>query len=82
MEIVRLRPLVRRLGFGADLVCASTALARGDSASAIAGLLCLDQSLVERAGSAPEVMHARAGILALTEVLSQHAAYFNAGPAG
>jgi uncharacterized membrane protein YccC len=81
VEIERLRPLFQQLGLGADLANASTALASGDSASAVAGLLCLDQSLAERASNAPEVMHARAGILALIEVLSQHAAYFNAGSA-
>ena len=82
VEIERLRPLLRQLGLGADLTNASTALASGDSAGAVAGLLSLDQSLGEHASDAPQAMHARAGILTLTEVLSHHAAYFDAGAAG
>jgi uncharacterized membrane protein YccC len=81
MEIERLRPLVQRLGLGADLANVSTALTRGDSAAIVEGLLRLDRSLVERASREPAAIHARAGILALTEVFSHHAAYFDAGAA-
>jgi hypothetical protein len=39
VKIVRLRPLNQRLGFGAGLAHASTALALGDSATAVEGFL-------------------------------------------
>jgi uncharacterized membrane protein YccC len=82
MEIMRLRPLAHRLGLSADLGSALAALARGDSATAIAGLMRLDEVLADHAITGPDALHGRSSILALTEVLSQHASYFDAGPVG
>jgi hypothetical protein len=57
-------------------------VARGDSATAIADLVRLDGALAEHAVTEPQALHGRGSILAVTEALSQHAAYFDAGPAG
>ena len=80
-EITRLRPLAQRLGLSAQLGSALSAVAQCDSASAIARLSSLDEALAVRAIAEPEALHGRGGILALTEVLSHHAAFFDAGTA-
>ena len=81
-EIIRLRPLVRRLGLGTDLDAALAALARGNSVLATARLAGLDHALMSLSGAETEASfatRARAGILALSEVLTEHGAYFDAG---
>jgi uncharacterized membrane protein YccC len=80
-EMERLRSLTDRLGLGADLAGALAAMARGDSMTAIVGLLELDQALADRAGVEPQTLHGRGDIVALTEVLAQHASYFDTGAA-
>jgi uncharacterized membrane protein YccC len=79
-EILQLRPLAARFGCSADLDAALGALARGDSATAVSGLARLDGALADSAASDASAMRGRANILALREVLAQHAAYFDAGP--
>jgi len=81
-EIIRLRPVARRLGFGADLESALAAVAQGRSATATARLSRLDAALAGHAGPEPEALRGRASILTLSEVLIQHAAYFDAGASG
>ena len=78
-EIARLRELAPGLGVGAQLDAALAAFAESDGASATARLARLDAALAVLADAAPGpqiVLGARSGVLALSEVLTQHAAYF------
>jgi uncharacterized membrane protein YccC len=81
-EIMRLRHVMDRLGLHAGLDPALTAVAQGDSTGAIAHLARLDSRLAGRIGDRPvrqTVLRARGSILALSELLTQHADYFNGG---
>jgi uncharacterized membrane protein YccC len=89
-EIIRLRDGARRLEpclgggerLGADLDAALAAVARGNSAIATARLARLDAALhadATRGLEAQTALRARAGILVLSETLTEHAAYFDAG---
>jgi hypothetical protein len=81
-EIIQLRDSVRRLGLGADLDAALAAVANGSSTTATARLARLDDAIAARAGGGPgaqTALRARASILALSETLTGHAAYFDAG---
>ena len=80
-EIIRLRAVARHLGFDRKLEVALAALAEGRCASAIAQLSHLDAELAaDIAGGPPRqaVLRARAGIIAVSEALAKHAAYFDA----
>ena len=79
-EITQLRRIGRRMGLGSELDAALEALGRGDIALATAHLDRLDDALAARSGAA--ALRARGSILALTEALTQHAAYFDAGALG
>ena len=79
-EIIRLRPIVRLMDLGSELDAALEALGRGNIALTTAHLDRLDDALAARPDSA--ALRARGGILAMTEVLTQHAAYFEAGESG
>jgi len=74
-EIMRLRDICRRLDLGSGLDEALEALARGSSATAAAKLATLDDALMARPGAA--ILRARAGLLAISEALNEHAAYFD-----
>jgi uncharacterized membrane protein YccC len=81
-EIIRLRRIAPRLGFATDLAAAFDALARGHSATATALLAVIDRRLaippdLETPSSLR--LRARAIILAVSDALTQHAAYFDAG---
>jgi hypothetical protein len=81
-EIIKLRHIAHGLGLGADLDPALAALAQGNSASAIAHLTRLDATLAARGGAGPltqTALRVRGSILLLSEVLTQHANYFNGG---
>ena len=78
--LVRLRRICRRFDLGSHLDAALAAMARGDSATTIARLARLDEALAARPGAA--ALRARSSILAMSEALTQHAAYFGAGPLG
>jgi len=80
IEIIQLRQITRRLGLEPELDVALKAMARGDSAIATARLPQLDEALASRPGAA--ALRARASILAMSEALTQHAAYFDAGAPG
>jgi uncharacterized membrane protein YccC len=80
-EIIRLRSLASRFGFGTDLNPALCALAQGRNQAAIAQLAEADRVLAapDSAGIDPEAaVRARASICLLSETLSRHAAYFDA----
>jgi uncharacterized membrane protein YccC len=81
-EIIRLRPLARRLGFGTELENALTALAQGDSSTAAQRLARLDATLAVNECTEREMVRARAHILTLSEVLMTHREYFDAGALG
>jgi uncharacterized membrane protein YccC len=81
-EIIRLRSLACRFGLGADLESALAALVHGRSAIAIASLRHLDEAFAIPAETQPEALRGRASILAIAEVLTRHAAYFDAGASG
>jgi uncharacterized membrane protein YccC len=75
-EIVRLR----RMDLGPALEAAFDALAHGDVTTAAARFKGLDDALSARPGAV--ALRARGIILAITEALTQHVAYFEAGAPG
>ena len=75
-EIIRLRNICHRLDLGSGLDEALKALAGGNSAAAVAKLANLDDALTARPGTA--ILRARAGLLVISEALTEHAAYFDA----
>ncbi|HYZ33191.1 MAG TPA: FUSC family protein [Crenalkalicoccus sp.] len=84
-EIIRLRRIGPRLGLGPGLDAALDALARGDSGAATARLARLDHLLASRpvaTPGTPVALRARGSMLALSEVLTQHASYFDAEAPG
>ena len=76
-EIIQLRRIAQRLDLRSELDAALEAIARGDSALATARLAALDETLAARPGAA--ALRARGSILAMSEALTQHAVYFDAG---
>jgi hypothetical protein len=80
-EIIRLRDLALRLGLATELDTALESVARGNSAVAAARFAGLDDCLGSYRGDRPEsaiALRARASILAISEALDEHAAYFDA----
>jgi uncharacterized membrane protein YccC len=75
-DIIRLRNICHRLDLGPGLDEALKALAGGNSAAAVAKLANLDDALTARPGTA--ILQARGGLLAISEALREHAAYFDA----
>jgi len=81
-EIIMLRHAMRQLDLTVDVSPAFAAVAEGKSAAAIEQLARLDAALATRSaiGAAMQtLLRARASILVLLEVLTEHADYFNAG---
>lgn len=81
-EMIRLGRLVRRLSLSGGLLPALTQVAQGHSMPASVTLSHLEMSLSARAGSScieRLSAHARGSALALSEVLTQHSTYFDAG---
>jgi uncharacterized membrane protein YccC len=76
-EIVQLRRIARRTDLGAEFDAALEGLAGGHIAIAIDRLHRLDQSLADRSGAA--ALRARGSILAVSDALTQHSAYFSSG---
>jgi uncharacterized membrane protein YccC len=79
--LIQLREIAGPAGFGDDFGTVCDAVARGDSAFAVAALARLDRDLAARSGGGGEralYPHARAGILAIAEALAQYPAYFDA----
>ncbi|MBV8336565.1 MAG: FUSC family protein, partial [Alphaproteobacteria bacterium] len=79
-EIIQLRRIARRMSLESELDAALEGLRQGDVAAVISGLEILDDKFAARPGAA--ALRARGSILAMTEVLTQHAAYFAAGEPG
>jgi uncharacterized membrane protein YccC len=83
-EIIRLRHIARRFSLQGELDTALGALAHGDSAAAIERLGDLDRALAALPSTRPGAwvrLRARGSILAMSEALAQHAAYFDSGAA-
>ena len=78
-EIVHLRHITQELGLGANLDAALAGVAKGHSASAIAHLSRLDEVLAAEGPETKDLLRVRGGILAISEGLTEHAAYFDAG---
>jgi hypothetical protein len=75
--IIQLRRIARAMDLGSELNAALEALRRGNIALTTARLDRLDGALAARPGAA--ALQARARVLAMSGVLTQHAAYFEAG---
>jgi hypothetical protein len=76
LEIIKLRGIALGPDHAVELDGALEAVARGNGALAIARLADLDEALTP----CPDVatLRARSSILAVSEALSRHVAYFNA----
>ena len=79
-EIIQLRHIARQLDLGSGLDAALEALAQGNSAIATKRLALLDQALAAQLGAA--ALRARGSILAMSEALTEHSIYFDAGASG
>jgi hypothetical protein len=80
-EIIRLRRIAPVFRLGRDLGTALEAVAQGNVAGAIAGLTDLDRAFGSEsvAGARASIaLRARGSILAMSEALTEHAAYFEA----
>jgi uncharacterized membrane protein YccC len=79
-EIIHLRQMAPRLGAADELTAALAAFVQGNSATAIAWLHQLDHRLAsDPRAEAADVLRARSRILIMSEALSEHASYFDAG---
>jgi uncharacterized membrane protein YccC len=81
-EIIRLRRIARRFDRPMELETALEAVARGDISAAIEHLGQVDGLLKELPGAVPAArvrLRARASVLAMSEALAEHAAYFESG---
>src|SRR5262249_14458432 len=83
-EIVPLRRAAPTLGVGLDVDAALAALAEGRSALALTRLERVDHNLADRAAARPETslaLRTRSTILAIREILMDHAPYLDGRPA-
>ena len=78
-EIIRLRPVARRLGLGPDLEYALAAVAEGRSPIVIARLKLLDGALAGLGTTEAAALRGRGSILVVSEVLTKHPEYFDMG---
>ncbi len=81
-EIIRLRRIARRFEPHAELDAALDAVARGDSSVATKRLAQYDKRLASLPSTRPGArvrLRARGSILAMSEALAQHDAYFDSG---
>ena len=76
-EIIQLRQIARLLALSPELDAALMALAEGRCATAIARLSRLDAVLAAVEPPRQVVLRARGSILALSQTLAEHAAYFD-----
>jgi uncharacterized membrane protein YccC len=83
-EIIRLRCVAGRFGLEAELEAALDALVQGDSRTTAERLAAFDRSLAAVPATRPGGwirLRARGGVLAMSQALAEHAAYFDAGAA-
>lgn len=83
--IIQLRRIVPQLGLGSDLDTALEALEQGNSAIATTRLVRLDELIAARPNAGSEAslaLRARGSILAISEALTEHTTYFDAGAPG
>jgi hypothetical protein len=81
-EIIHLRETAPHLGAAAELAAALNAFAQGNSEIAMARLSQLDRRLASTSDTGPDIanaLRARGRILIISEALSEHASYFDAG---
>jgi uncharacterized membrane protein YccC len=78
--IIQLRHTCRRLDLSGDLDMAIEAVGRGNCAITTARLADLDRTFTARPGAA--ALRARGLILAISQALTQHSSYFEAGAPG
>jgi len=78
--IIQLRRICRRFDLSGDLDAALEAVGRGNCAITTARLADLDSTLTARRGAAS--LRARGLILAISQALTQHSSYFEAGVPG
>jgi uncharacterized membrane protein YccC len=76
-EIIRLRQISLEFDLGSHLDAALGAWSRGNSAMGIGRLAQLDEALAARPGVT--ALRARSSILAISDVFTQYAAFFDAG---
>jgi uncharacterized membrane protein YccC len=81
-QIIQLRHICRRLDLSHGLHGALEGVAKGDCAMGTTKLTNLDQVLASRPDLGQEALRARSLILAISEALTQHSAYFDAGMPG
>ncbi len=79
-QIIQLRRICRRFDLSPGPDGALEAVAQGNSATAIAKFADLETALTSRPGAA--ALRARGLILAISEALTQHSSYFDAGAPG
>ena len=79
-QIIQLRRICRRFDLSPGPDGALEAVAQGNSATAIAKFGDLETALTSRPGAA--ALRARGLILAISEALTQHSSYFDAGSPG
>jgi len=77
IEIIHLRHICRRFDLGSHLDAALEAFARGSCAMTASRLADLDGVLASRFGAA--ALRARGLVLAISQTLTQHSAFFDAG---
>jgi len=80
IEIIQLRHICRRFDLGSGLDVALEAFARGNCAMTAARLADLDRALASGFGAA--ALRARGLVLAISQALTQHSLYFDAGAPG
>ncbi len=81
-EVIQLRRMAALLALEPELDAALTALSEGNSEMSVALFARLDHRLASFAGTEPQrrrALRARARILVITEAITQHAIYFDAG---
>ena len=78
--IIQLRHTCRRLDLSGDLDMAIEAVGRGNCAITTARLADLDRTFIARPGAA--ALRARGLVLAISQALTQHSDYFEAGAPG
>jgi uncharacterized membrane protein YccC len=81
-QIIQLRHICRRFDLSQDLDGALEGVAKGDCAMAATQLSNLDEMLASSPGRGQQALRARSHVLAISQALTQHSSYFEAGAPG